>query len=538
MTDGKGGGKSRRTFLKGASLAAAGAMVDWRAKGAFAAVNRRVLGANDRINIGMIGVGGMGYGHLTSLQRLEAAGDINASVVAACDIYEPRKERAKKAIGDAAKIYHNYQDLLADKDIDVVFISTPEHWHHRQAVDAMSAGLDVYLEKPITRYLEDAFEVVATAKRTGRVLQIGAQYASQPKWQKANELLKEIGKVVWSQTSYCRNSMDGEWNSRIDKDCSPDNLDWKAFCGPAEQREFSPERYFRWRKYWDYSTGICSDLFPHKIYPFMIAIGNEAPTEVSAMGGVYVQKDREVPDTFHLMAKFPSDHTMVVAGCTANQIGLDDLIRGNKARMELNSPVEIVIRPEQVYAEEVEDMRVPVDGAPNAHDLHRINLLDCARTRATPNCGPDLALPGMIVTALGETAYREQKVATYQPAPMDLGAGSPAVMIDGRVFVPLRPIVGWLGATMTFAGGLVTIKDADHTVLLRTGSTQAALNGQPVTLDAAPQVLAPAGGSPTAYVPLRAVAQLLGATVAWDGKAGAATLSRGGRTARIKVGQR
>lgn len=534
MSDGMGG-NSRRTFLRGASLAAAGAMVDWRSRGAFAATNRRVLGANDRINIGMIGVGGMGYGHLTSLQRLEAAGDINARVVAACDIYEPRKERAAKAIGDGAKIYHHYQELLADKDIDVVFISTPEHWHHRQTVDAMEAGLDVYLEKPITRYLEDAYDVVATAKRTGRVLQIGAQYASQPKWQQANELLKEIGKVIWSQTSYCRNSMDGEWNSRIDKDFSPDKLDWEAFVGPAEKREFDAERYFRWRKYWDYSTGICSDLFPHKIYPFMIAIGNEAPTEVTSTAGIYYQHDREVPDTWHLLAKFPSEHTMLVAGCTSNQIGLDDLIRGNKARMELNSPVEIVIRPEQVYAEEVEDMRVPVDGAPNAHDLHRINLLDCARTRATPNCGPDLALPGMIVTALGEISYREKRVATYQPAPMELS--SPAVMVDGRVMVPLRPIVDWLGATMTFEGGLVTVKDADHTVKLRTGSTQALLNGQQMTLDAAPQVMA-AGGAPALYVPLRAVAQLLGATVAWDGKAGAATVSRGGKKVCVKVGKR
>ena len=247
-----GARSTRRTFLKGAGAVTAGVLVgDWARSSAFSVAAPRVIGANDRINFGIIGCGGMGMTHVRSLMDQAAKGESNCQFVAVCDIWEPRKERAKAATG--GKLYHDYRDLLADGDVDVVLIATPEHWHATMAIEAFEAGKDVYLEKPMTRHLDEAKKVADAARRTKRVLQVGAQMSSEPKWQRAHELLPKLGKVVWSQTSYCRNSKDGEWNYTIEPNCTPDNLDWKRWLGPAPKRPFDTERYFRWRKYWDYS---------------------------------------------------------------------------------------------------------------------------------------------------------------------------------------------------------------------------------------------------------------------------------------------
>ncbi len=416
-SESQGSGVSRRRFLTTAGwVAGAAAAGDWRSRRAFAQGNQRIIGANDRIRLGFIGVGSMGGGHVAAFNAIAKANEDNLEIIAVCDIFEPRKDKAKAATG--GKLYHQYKELLANPDVDAVVIATPEHWHHRQAVDAMAAGKDVYLEKPMARYIEEAAEVREVALRTGRILQVGAQRTTETKWHKAKELLPKIGKLVWSQTSYCRNSKDGEWNTRMEPAATPQNLDWKAFLGPAKDRPFDAERYFRWRKYWDYSSGICGDLLPHMVYPLMVVFGAEFPTRVVAGGGLFVHtKDREVPDTFHLLADFPSGHTMFVAGSTANQYGVDTVIRGHQARMELNSPTEIVIRPEAIYADEIDDERQAVPPTPNDQQMHRKNWLACLRSRKTPNCGPDLGLAGMVTVGLAEISFRENRFATFKPKP-------------------------------------------------------------------------------------------------------------------------
>jgi predicted dehydrogenase len=172
----------------------------------------RVIGANDRINVGVIGCGGRGMSHVRMMVRAAERKTENIQVVAVCDIYEPRKERARSMTGGT--LYHDYRKLLENKDIDAVVIATPEHWHARQAVETLEAGKDLYLEKPMVRYLDEARRLYLTTKRTGRVVQVGSQASSQEKWYKARDLVLagKLGKPVWSQTSYCRNSVGGEWN--------------------------------------------------------------------------------------------------------------------------------------------------------------------------------------------------------------------------------------------------------------------------------------------------------------------------------------
>jgi len=375
---------------------------------------KRVLGANDRIRVGVIGCGGMGTNHLKRLVNASQAGELNVQVVAVCDIFEPRKERAKEISGGTA--YHDYRKLLERKDIDVVWIATPDHWHARMSIDAMEAGKDIYCEKPMTRYWQEAKEVYRTVLRTGRIMQVGSQGCSDPKWKKAHELISKgyIGKIVWSQTSIGRNSKGGDWNYSIDLTAGPHNLDWNAFLGSAPKRPFDPERFFRWRKYWDYSGGIATDLFSHVLHALLKTIGPEFPRRVVAGGGIFVHKDRETPDTFHMIADYPSEHSVVAVSSQANEQGLPVVIRGHEATMYLTGS-NISIRPERIYADEREEMNIQVKGVGDLLKAHHRNFIECVRSRKQPNCHAELAYKVTIAILLAVKSYRENKVMLFDP---------------------------------------------------------------------------------------------------------------------------
>jgi len=368
------------------------------------------LGANERINIGVIGCGGMGTAHLRELVDWSKSGKENVAVIAVCDIYEPRKERARDISG--AKVFHEYRDLLQMPDLDAVLIATPDHWHAQMTIDAMEAGKDVYCEKPMTRYWYEAKEVAQVQARTGRVVQIGAQGTSSDlRWQ-ANRLIREgaLGKLLWSQAAYCRNSREGEWNWDIDPQASPSNLDWDRFLGPAPKRPFDPERFFRFRKYWDYSGGIATDLFYHCLAELETALGPEFPKRVSASGGIYVFHDREVPDTFQVMIDYPTDHTVVLLSSMANRQGVPEMIRGHEATLTYEGG-QVVVRPEKEYQGERPEIRVP--GEPRRG--HKENWLDCIRTRETPHCDAQKGYKIMVAIALSVEAYRQQKTMLFEP---------------------------------------------------------------------------------------------------------------------------
>jgi predicted dehydrogenase len=352
--------------------------------------------------------------HVRNLMSLASTNEENLQIIAVCDIYEPRKNAA--ATRTSGTVYHDYRKLLENKDVDAVLIATPEHWHCQQAVDAMEAGKDIYIEKPMVRYLDEATKVHRAAVRTGRIVQVGAQGTEEAKWAKARDLIRagKIGKPVWSQTSYCRNSVSGEWNYRIEDGANSDNLDWNAFIGPAQKRPFDKDRFFRWRKYWDYSAGISSDLFPHVMHTLFIAMDLDFPTRVAATGGIYVHPDREVPDTMHLLADFPTGHTMMVAGSTANELGLETLIRGHKANMYLGSD-EVVVRPERTFAEEVEESRDPTQSPRNTIRAHEKNFLQCVRSREKPTCHIDLAYKVQVAISMAEQSFRQNKMVRFDP---------------------------------------------------------------------------------------------------------------------------
>jgi len=388
---------SRRDFIGGAAATVA-----------LASTN--AWGANEKLGVALIGCGGQGMNHLHRLAK-----NPQVKVLGVCDIYKPRLDNAVAVSG--AKKYHDYRDLLADTDIDCVWVATPDHWHARMAIEAMEAGKDVYCEKPMARYWRDARDFLEVARKTGRVVQIGSQDTSRPIWRRAKELVdaNKLGKLVWSQTSIARNVRDGDWKYGVNLAAGKHNLDWKRFLGPAQDRPYDPERFFRWRKYFDYSGGIATDLFVHVLHSICIPLDNPWPTRVVSAGGVYIHKDRETPDTFHALVDYEGDHTLFIAGTQCNEQGVPVVIRGHEATMYLSGS-EITIRPERIYSAGRKEQTYPTGDVGNAISAHHQNFFDCVRRRdQATNCDALLGYKVDIAADLAVESWRKNAVFTFDP---------------------------------------------------------------------------------------------------------------------------
>ncbi len=426
---------TRRDFIRqvgvGAAAAtgaiAAGAPVGAATRQAPSMAKGRVIGANDRINVGFVGCGGRMNAHIRRvMERNKERGDVQA--VAVNDIWDKRKQRAREATGvDERSVYHDYRDVCVRPDVDVVVIASPDHWHYAQAMEALRNGKDVYLEKPMTYTVDEAKEIADAVKASGRVLQVGSQYASMDHFWKARKAIKDglLGEVVWASGGFGRNkNQRGEWNYAIDPEANEKTLDWKAFLGSAPKRPFDPERYFRWRKYWDYSGGIATDLFYHSVSPLLVAIGGEFPLRVTSSGGIYMQKDREVPDTFFMNVDYPA-WTMQLACSVASGVGAPLVIHGSQATLFVGQNSENLINtqmdlvPDQEYRDEfvkktgVEVMKIDAQPVPRGAHPHMDNFLECVRSRQEPNLPASLGYQAMAAIGMGVQVYRQHEVLYF-----------------------------------------------------------------------------------------------------------------------------
>ena len=430
---------SRRSFITSTlATAAAGAFLAscadidqastqrWRRLPVPKAKNRVPLKEGETIRMAIIGPGGMGSGHMHAFMNFNEQKKENVHIVALCDVnkirLDPAQKKAEEVQGFKVDTYRYYQDVLARDDIHAVLIALPEHWHHQAAVDAIAAGKDVYLEKPMTLYLPEALHLRnVVLDNPDTIFQVGTQKMILPKWQKAVKLIKEgaIGKPVWSQTSYCRNSKDGEWKYYyVDPKVVPGpNLDWERWCGPAGPHEFSGELYAQWRRYREFSTGIVGDLLVHQMTPLMMALDPGWPTRVTASGGHYIDKEMENHDQVNLTVEFESEHTMIVAGSTDNEIGLETMIRGHKGTMYLNGR-NVVIRPERIFADEIEEQTIECEDIGNDQDALRRNWLQCIRSREPAVSGVDLATKMMVAVGLATRSMWEGSAFTFDPQTM------------------------------------------------------------------------------------------------------------------------
>jgi predicted dehydrogenase len=440
----------RRDFVKSAVGAGVTLGVLGRATSASASATARVLGANDRINVALIGAGSRGRSLLRTV--METGGQIEpmvnpfgppprdvkppdpalaTQVVAVCDVYTKRKNQAA-TFAKSCDSTLDYREVLDRSDVDAVIIATPDHWHARMALEAMAKGKDVYLEKPMTHTVEEAKTVAAAVKKTGRVLQVGSQTTSSDQWWRARKAIQDgmIGKLLMSQGSYHRNSEKGEWNWTIDPDAGPqatgeDFVDWKMWLGDAPARAWDADRFFRFRKYWDYSGGIATDLFYHVVAPLQICWGEaQFPRRVYGSGGNYVFTDdgREVPDTFMLTADYPKGHSLVLSSSMANDTHIPGLIRGHEGTIvmvpdgKFEGKVDFnTVTPQGIaksaFKEKHGTIEMKIETEPR--ETHMENFLRCVRTRQTPVLDADTAYRAMVPIGMSVQSYREGRVLYF-----------------------------------------------------------------------------------------------------------------------------
>jgi len=436
------GGLPRRDFIKKTAVAAAAVaatpLLRTPVYGQNQAPSANVAGANNRIAVAVVGLGvGIGQNHLIGIH--EKCNENNTVVAAACDVYKKRRDFGKeKASLKDADVYDDYRKMLERKDIDAVVIATHDPWHAQISMDTMEAGKHVYCEKPMTRYLDEAFKVYDVVKKTGKIYQVGSQGCSAAGWHKCAELIKsgKLGTLVWSQGYYCRNSVGGEWNYMIEPECTAENVQWERWMGPnVKTRDtFSPEQFNRWRKYYRYCAGALGDLVPHRLHPLMLASGEpQFPARVTCIGTHNVHSDlavpgtpeREIPEHVQFLAEFPSGYMITVTVSTVNAKSPGFVLYTHKATLEVGTSGEVVkLLPEREFSEEDINPETFSGLQPEDIRVHEKNWFDCIRSNKQPNANIDLAIRVQTVISLAEMSDRLKTACLFDEKTRKITDGS------------------------------------------------------------------------------------------------------------------
>lgn len=306
---------SRRSFIKKASIASAAVgaspfVISASQGQRLQMVSRKYLGrfsSNDQINLGLIGSGIQGIYDTRAALSVDGV-----KLVATCDLYQGRLKRAKELWGDDIFVTRDYRKLLEREDIDAVIVATPDHWHKKITIDALKAGKHVYCEKPMVQKWEEGQEIISAQKKSGKICQIGSQGMASLANEKAKQLYQEgaIGELVLLDFYNDRYSAEGAWQYPIPPDQSSDTVDFDTFLGNAPKVPYDPVRFFRWRNYKDYGTGVAGDLFVHAFSSLHYILDSQGPTSALATGGLRYWKDgRDVPDVSITLYDFPKTET-------------------------------------------------------------------------------------------------------------------------------------------------------------------------------------------------------------------------------------
>lgn len=416
---------SRRRFLQQTAMAAGAVAAASHAVSAPYAVGAQVQGANERIGVGFIGTGGRAQAHMDICIGLRNQG--RCETVAVCDVYGPRVAAAAQKTG--GKIYRDYHELLADPNVDAVCIATPDRHHAPQAIDAIRAGKDVYVEKPLTHWsqMNLAWQVGEEANKHGRIVQVGTQYMADDAYEKIREVIRSgaVGKIVHVQAGYFRR---GDWGERMpipDPNAKPGaDLDWQQFLGDATPCDFDISRFFQWRMYWDYAGGPATDLLVHTFTPVFCLLGLDFPERVMGGGGTF-QYNREVPDQCNILVDYAGGPSVVLMNSLSNFTGISTILRGTDGLIEWKQ----VDHPEArkgvrivPAGEGKEEIVIPWSSMGDTGRLWS-NFLDCIASRQKPYSPIELAVRVQAPLNMGILSHRESKVARYDQAKHEIVLG-------------------------------------------------------------------------------------------------------------------
>jgi predicted dehydrogenase len=342
---------NRREFIIMSSLGATALGMGMKGEGATVdgvRWKKTKTSPNNAITVGMIAVGARAHDLMESIKRIEGT-----EIVAVCDAYKGRVERAIERTDGRAKEYTNYKEIISNPNIDAVVISTPDHLHRQQIIDALNARKHIYIEKPMTYSIEEGVQIINAAKNNKVAFQVGSQGVSSVLSHKAKEIVASgrLGQVTMVRAYYNRNTASGAWIYPIPPDASPKTVNWEMFLGDAPKHNFSLERFFRWRCYKDYSGGIATDLFVHLCNTIHYIMGAKMCSSVMAMGGLYRwRKSRDVPDTLNASLEYPEGFMVSISSTFNNQKlgGSGIQFMGTEGSLELAGG-QLIFTPEVVY---------------------------------------------------------------------------------------------------------------------------------------------------------------------------------------------
>jgi predicted dehydrogenase len=375
--------------------------------GMTAASYSRVMGANDRVQLGLIGCGGRGVGVMGTFLNTQ-----KVDVTAVCDVYGERIDQAQQK-ATKAQGYQDHRKLLAAKNVDAVLIATPDHWHSGCAIDALNAGKDVYVEKPLTLTIEEGPQIVKAARVNNRICQVGMQQRSGQHYLQAKREYFDtgkLGKITLARTWWHGN---GAHLKKAPERLAmqPSNLDWARFLGPVKWRDWDPQRFWNFRAYLEFGGGQVTDLFTHWIDVVHMMMGQDNPVSATAAGGVYHYKDgRTAPDTIHVLLEYPAAWTATFEATLAPGIkgegveicGTEGKLYIDRRKFEFQSaergaPPVVVTSPREQTIDHVE------------------NFLDCCRTRKLPNGDVYIGHRSAAASHLGNIAYLQKRRLRYNP---------------------------------------------------------------------------------------------------------------------------
>jgi predicted dehydrogenase len=375
----------------------------------------RMRGANDRITLAFLGVGGMGNYNLTLAMRQP-----QVAVVGLCDVYQTNLERSVAtaiAGGHQPKAVKDFREVLADKSVDAVCICTPDHWHALMTVEACKAGKDVWVEKPVCATVEEGRKMVLAARKYSRVVQSGTMQRSGDVFQKATELIRSgrLGKITFCRT-WNYGLMDEKGMGNPPDSDPPPGLDWDMWLGPAPLRPYNKNRcMFNFRWFWDYAGGMMTDWGVHWMDIVQMAFNETMPAAITALGGIYYLKDnRETPDTLLVTYEYPGFLATYEwrAGNAESMFkqGGGILFHGTRGTLFVTRNLYKVTPEKGSDLEPVEEQRIN-----DAHLAHWANFLECIRTRQKPVSDIETGYRSTATCLLGNAALRSRMRVAWDP---------------------------------------------------------------------------------------------------------------------------